>query len=117
MYDPPFCDSRPRLRAAWAITDINLGPAGGPANFPDQVPGLPGNERVVNIDTPPAISLEGITAGVLNSVGQRDADLTVGVDGVSDDLAALGSEVNGGTVVPNSLGGVNSIESPAQWPS
>lgn len=100
MYDPPFCDSRPGLAAARTLPHVDLSPAGLTADLPQEVPGFPGNERVVNVDAPPTIRLEGVMVGHLNGIGQCDTDLTAFVDGVSDNLAIFGGEIDGGTVIP-----------------
>ena len=100
MNDTPFRGSRPGLAAARTLPHVDLSPAGLTADLPQEAPGFPGNERVVNVDAPPAIRLEGVVAGILNSISQRHADLTAFVDGVSDNLAIFGGEIDGGTVIP-----------------
>lgn len=100
MNDTPFRGSRPGLAAARTLPHVDLSPAGLTADLPQEVPGFPGNERVVNVDAPPAIRLEGVMVGHLNGIGQCDTDLTAFVDGVSDNLAIFGGEIDGGTVIP-----------------
>lgn len=103
MHPPPLGGSGARLRAAWALGDMNLAPADFSADLPNQVPGFPRDEGVLHGDPPPAIRLEGVVAGIFNSIGQRDADLAVLINSACDDLTFLGGEVNRGAVAPQFL--------------
>ena len=103
MDNPPLGSSRSRLLAAWTLGDINLGPTDLAVDFPDEVPGLPGDQGVLHGHPPVREPLETVLRGVLNGISQRNADLAVGVDGVGNDLAAVCGQVYWGAITSQFL--------------
>ena len=82
---------------------MDLGPAGGPAEVPQEIPGLARDDGILHGYAPKRVSFKGVVVSVLDGVGQRHADLAIGVDGVGNDLAAVCGQVDWGVVAPQFL--------------
>ena len=83
---------------------MNLGPTDFSVEVPDEIPGLARDEGIPHGHSPVSKALEAVLRGVLDGVGQRHADLTVGVDGVGNNHAVVSGEVDWGAVTPQFFG-------------
>lgn len=100
MNDTPFRGSRPGLAAARTLPHVDLSPAGLTADLPEEIPGLARDDGILHGYAPKRVSFKGVVVSVLDGVGQRHADLAIAVDGVSDNHAVVGCQINWGAVAP-----------------